>query len=52
MKIIVRLQEDLVYYIVQYVLNNAYDDLVEIGRDVSKLEKVQKPFPRMTYTEY
>ncbi|WP_372589095.1 asparagine--tRNA ligase [Fervidobacterium pennivorans subsp. shakshaketiis] len=47
----VRLQEDLVYYIVQYVLNNAYDDLVAIGRDVSKLEKVQKPFPRMTYTE-
>ncbi|MFN6992151.1 MAG: asparagine--tRNA ligase [Fervidobacterium sp.] len=47
----VKLQENLVYYIVQYVLNNVYDDLVAIGRDVSKLEKVQKPFPRMTYTE-
>lgn len=46
-----RLQEDLVYYIVTYVLEHAYDDLVAIGRDVSKLERVQKPFPRMTYTE-
>lgn len=45
------LQEDLVHYIVSYVLEHAGDDLIAVGRDVSKLEKVQKPFPRMTYTE-
>ena len=46
-----RLQENLVSYIVQKTLENASDDLKEIGRDITKLEKVTAPFERITYTK-
>jgi asparaginyl-tRNA synthetase len=46
-----RLQENLVSYIVQKILENASDDLKEIGRDITKLEKVTAPFERITYTK-
>ncbi|QTA37136.1 asparagine--tRNA ligase [Thermosipho ferrireducens] len=46
-----KLQEDLVSYIVKYVIENAGEHLKALGRDITKLEKVEAPFPRITYTE-
>ncbi|MEN3007492.1 asparagine--tRNA ligase [Pseudothermotoga sp.] len=46
-----RLQEELVSYVVKYVLENASEHLLALGRDVSKLEKVTPPFERITYDE-
>lgn len=46
-----RLQEEMVTYVVQRVLERRADDLKTIGRDTSMLEKVKAPFPRITYTE-
>ena len=43
--------EDFLEYVVQRVLINCKSDLELLGRDVSKLEKVKKPFPRVTYDE-
>ncbi len=46
------LAEDFLCHIVQTVLAKHRDELVKIlERDVSALERVQKPFPRITYTE-
>jgi len=45
------LAEDLVEYIVQYVLRHCEQELRALGRDLSKLEKVRRPFYRMSYTE-
>ncbi|ERI08310.1 asparagine--tRNA ligase [Aneurinibacillus aneurinilyticus] len=46
-----RIQEDFVSYVVQYVLKNCPLALKRLGRDTSKLENVKAPFPRITYTE-
>ena len=43
--------ENFLEYVVQRVLKNSKSDLELIGRDVTKLEKVKKPFPRITYDE-
>ncbi len=43
--------EDFLEYVVQRVLKNCKTELELLGRDVSKLEKVKKPFPRVTYDE-
>lgn len=45
------LAEDMICYIVQSVLTNRKAELEILGRDLSKLEAVQKPFPRISYTE-
>lgn len=45
------LAEDLVEYIVQYCLKTCQQELATLGRDVSKLEKVRRPFHRMSYSE-
>jgi asparaginyl-tRNA synthetase len=45
------LAEDFVCAIVQQVLANRRDDLELLERDISKLEAIQKPFPRITYEE-
>lgn len=45
------LAEDLVEYIVRYVLKHCQRELSVLGRDISKLEKVRRPFYRMSYTE-
>lgn len=46
-----RLQEQFVSYVVKHVLDNCESELRTIGRDVSKLESVQAPFPRMSYDD-
>lgn len=43
--------EDFIVYIVQRVLARRKNELNLLNRDISKLEKIQKPFPRITYTE-
>jgi asparaginyl-tRNA synthetase len=44
-------QEKLVSHVIQSVLTNCKLELKVLGRDVSKLEKIQAPFPRITYDE-
>ncbi len=43
--------EDFLENVVQRVLKNCSKELELLGRDVSKLENVKKPFPRITYDE-
>jgi len=45
------IQEDLVCFIIQQVLKNKRKELEIIGRDIEKLEKVQKPFIRKTHSD-
>ncbi len=45
------LAEDFVCYIVQRVVKNRRYELEVLERDISKLEAIQKPFPRITYDE-
>ncbi len=48
---IMKLAEDFITYIVKYVLANRRADLDTIGRDISKLEKIDTPFPRISYDD-
>ncbi|MDZ7722414.1 MAG: asparagine--tRNA ligase [candidate division KSB1 bacterium] len=43
--------EQMVEYIVQNVLNNRAQDLDYLERDLSKLENIKAPFPRITYDD-
>lgn len=43
--------EDFLENVVQRVLKNCGKELEILGRDISKLENVKKPFPRITYDE-
>ena len=45
------LAEDFVYYLVQKVLHERRPELEMLGRDRAKLEAIQKPFFRLTYSE-
>jgi asparaginyl-tRNA synthetase len=46
-----RLQEDLVSYLVQRCLERRAADLKELERDTAALEKVKAPFHRVNYTD-
>jgi asparaginyl-tRNA synthetase len=46
-----KVQEEYVSHIVQSVLKNCSLELKTLGRDVSKLENIKAPFPRITYDE-
>ncbi len=45
------LGENLISAVVKRCLEHRQADLKTIGRDVSKLEKIEAPFPRITYDE-
>jgi asparaginyl-tRNA synthetase len=45
------LAEDMIVFVVQRVLETRAEELKAVERDVSILEKITKPFPRITYTE-
>ena len=45
------LAEDFIVYIVERVLKKRRAELVTLERDVSSLERVQRPFPRIRYEE-
>ncbi|MDX2084144.1 MAG: asparagine--tRNA ligase [Candidatus Melainabacteria bacterium] len=46
-----QLAEDLIVFIVQTVLQNRKLELQTLERDLAPLERVQSPFPRITYDE-
>ncbi|EGK13772.1 asparagine--tRNA ligase [Kroppenstedtia eburnea] len=45
------IQENMLTHLVRYVLENCREELEILGRDPASLEKVQGPFPRITYDE-
>ncbi len=45
------LAENFIATIVQRVLQNRSEELKQLGRDTAPLEKVETPFPRITYDE-
>jgi asparaginyl-tRNA synthetase len=45
------LAEDFLVHVVHAVLTRRGAELRALGRDIAPLERVQKPFPRITYTE-
>ena len=48
---VMALAEDLIVYVVERVLETRQQELQTLERDVSKLESVRKPFPRISYDE-
>ena len=48
---IMDLAEDFLCFIAARVLANRRPELETLGRDVAKLEAIQKPFPRISYDE-
>jgi asparaginyl-tRNA synthetase len=46
-----RLQEDFVSFLVQRTLERRGPELAELERDVSKLEPIKPPFPRVNYSD-
>src|SRR5215471_18401236 len=46
-----RLAEGFIVFLVGRVLENRREELKALERDVSKLEAIQAPFPRLTYDE-
>lgn len=46
-----KLQEDMVTYIVQRILEKRKRELAVLKRDLKPLEKVETPFERLSYTE-
>jgi len=50
-KDIMVVEENLITYVIQKVLENNIEELKFLGRKISKLEDVKPPFYRMTYDE-
>ncbi len=48
---LMEIEEQLVSYVVQTVLRNRRNELKVLERDLSRLEKVVPPFPRISYDE-
>src|SRR5437867_777544 len=48
---IMELAEGLISFIVQRCLERRRVDLQTIGRDITKLERITPPFPRITYDQ-
>ena len=48
---IMALAEDFITFIVRRVLETRRRELEELGRDISKLEKIEAPFPRLQYDD-
>ena len=48
---VMELAEGLITFIVKRCLERRRIDLQTIGRDISKLEKIEAPFPRITYDD-
>jgi asparaginyl-tRNA synthetase len=45
------LQEEFVEYIVAWILERSKKELESLERDITKLEKIKRPFPRMSYDD-
>ena len=46
-----RVQEEMVYYVIQRVLERCQNELKILERDVEKLKAVKLPFPRISYSD-
>jgi len=46
-----RLQEDMVVFVIERVLERCRNELKLLERDIAKLEAIKKPFPRISYTD-
>jgi asparaginyl-tRNA synthetase len=46
-----KLQEDMLCYVVDRILSRCPEDLKDVERDISKLEAVKPPFARLHYNE-
>lgn len=46
-----KIQEELIEYIIQYVIKNCTMELKTLDRDIEQLEKIKAPFPRISYDE-
>lgn len=47
----IRLQEEMVHYVIQRVLKKCANELKILERDVERLRSISLPFPRISYTE-
>ncbi len=45
------LMEDMIYYLIKRILEKRQPELETLERDITKLQAVKKPFPRITYRE-
>ena len=48
---LIEVEEGLITHIVQTIVRDCEAELKSLGRDISKLEKVTPPFPRISYDE-
>jgi asparaginyl-tRNA synthetase len=48
---LMNLSEELISFVVRRCLERRRVDLQAIGRDIAKLEKIEPPFPRITYDD-
>lgn len=48
---LMRLEEELLAHVCRRAVDECKREIVELGADISKLESVKTPFPRITYTE-
>lgn len=46
-----KLQEEMICFVIQRVLKKCANELQTLGRDVAKLQAVKLPFPRISYTD-
>jgi len=44
-------EEDMILYVIDYVLKHCEKELKDLGRDISKLKEIKKPFIRITYKD-
>lgn len=47
----IKLQEEMVCFVIQRVLQKCANELQTLGREVAKLEAIKLPFPRISYTD-
>ncbi|KPK73802.1 asparagine--tRNA ligase [candidate division WOR_3 bacterium SM23_60] len=48
---VMELAEDMTVFVVEQILKKRKAELETLERDIKKLEKIKKPFPRITYKE-
>src|SRR5260221_11087288 len=48
---LMELAEGLLTFLIKQCLDRRRPDLATIGRDLARLEKIEAPFPRITYVE-
>ena len=47
----IRLQEEMIYYVIQRVLTKCQNEFKALDRDIEKLAAITLPFPRISYTD-